>query len=103
MADATGTFCGVEGGGTNTIVVILNGAGKVLARHAGAGCNGWLLGVPRAAEIVVELARKCKSDAGIPLDIPFNSLVRMKDILIVASAHASHSGDIWRAFDASRT
>jgi len=35
-------FGGVEGGGTNTTVIIVNDAGRILSRRDGAGSNGWV-------------------------------------------------------------
>ena len=41
-------FGGVEGGGTNTVVVIVNEAGKIVGEARGGGSNGYVRGVAAA-------------------------------------------------------
>lgn len=44
MRDQMNLFCGIEGGGTKTVVEIANGSGEILAQVTGGSSNPWSLG-----------------------------------------------------------
>ena len=67
-------YGGLEGGGTNTRVVILNSHGVVVGSSSGGGSNGWVLGVEPVVVLVAELVQAAKAAAGVPLDVPLVSL-----------------------------
>jgi len=62
-------------GGTNTIAVIVDSAGKVLARQDGPGTNGWLVGPAGVADILISMFHKAKDEAGLARDVPLHSIV----------------------------
>jgi N-acetylglucosamine kinase len=66
-------FGGVEGGGSNTLVVIINENGEIISREHGGGSNGWLLGIDAAATLLISLITKAKQAAGIDEATPLES------------------------------
>ena len=58
-------YAGIEGGATNTVFVILDGAGVVVSRASGEGTNAYLVGVPAVAATVERLAREALASAGV--------------------------------------
>jgi hypothetical protein len=62
-------------GGTNTIAVIVDSVGKVLARQDGPGTNGWLVGPAGVADILIGMFHKAKDEAGLARDVPLHSIV----------------------------
>ncbi len=73
MADRA-CFGGVEGGGTNTIAIILDSDGKILSRVDGPGTNGWLLGPAKVADILIGMFAEAKEKAGVPKGTPLESI-----------------------------
>lgn len=67
-------YGGVEGGATNTTVIIVNSSGLIVAKKEGPGSNGWLLGAGKVADLLIELFHGAKADAGIPLDAPLEAM-----------------------------
>jgi N-acetylglucosamine kinase-like BadF-type ATPase len=59
-------FCGCEGGGTNTVCVVMDANCKVLGRAAGGGSNHYLTGLPAVCALLGELAAAALADAGMP-------------------------------------
>ena len=59
-------FCGVEGGATNTTLLILNERAEILGRAAGGCSNHYLTSLPAVAELLAGLARSALAAAGLP-------------------------------------
>jgi N-acetylglucosamine kinase-like BadF-type ATPase len=59
-------FCGFEGGGTNTVCIVMDANCKVLGRSAGSGSNHYLVGLPAVCALLGELAAAALADAGLP-------------------------------------
>ena len=77
MYMATGTkkyFGGIEGGGSCSNMVLIDGNGKVVGRSEGLGTNHWLIGIEKCAERVNEMVVNAKEMAGISVDAPLASL-----------------------------
>lgn len=58
-------FCGVEGGATNTVLVVLDAAGTIIGRAAGSGSNHYLVGMPAVVELLASLAASALEAAGV--------------------------------------
>lgn len=67
-------YGGIEGGATNTVAVIIDEHGKIVAREDGPGSNGWLIGTARVAEILVGLFSTLKTRLGIAASTPLHSI-----------------------------
>ncbi|XP_045780240.1 serine protease HTRA2, mitochondrial-like [Maniola jurtina] len=72
--ESTRYFGGVEGGGTHSNLVICDELGRVVGRSRGPGTNHWALGIDECAKRVIDMLHAAKEDAGIPLDMPLDSL-----------------------------
>ena len=59
-------FCGVEGGATNTTLLILNERAEILGRASGGCSNHYLTSLPAVAELLAGLARSALAAAGLP-------------------------------------
>ena len=59
-------FCGIEGGGTNTTLVIMDATCRVLARASGGGSNHYLVGLPAVCALLGQLAGEALAAAGLP-------------------------------------
>ncbi|XP_045539882.1 serine protease HTRA2, mitochondrial [Papilio machaon] len=67
-------FGGVEGGATHSNLVICDETGKVVGQAKGPGTNHWALGIEKCASRVIAMLHAAKQDAGIPIDMPLDSL-----------------------------
>uniref|UniRef100_A0A914WEN1 N-acetyl-D-glucosamine kinase n=1 Tax=Plectus sambesii TaxID=2011161 RepID=A0A914WEN1_9BILA len=67
-------FGGIEGGATNSKLVLLDGSGRVLSRTEWTGTNGYLLGLEKAAHEIAQLVNKGKVEAGLSVDVPLTAL-----------------------------
>ncbi|CAH2059715.1 unnamed protein product, partial [Iphiclides podalirius] len=67
-------FGGVEGGATHSNLVICDHTGKVCGQAKGPGTNHWALGIETCALRIIAMLREAKKDAGIPFDVPLDSL-----------------------------
>ena len=67
-------YGGLEGGGTNTVAVLVDAGGRIVARQDGSGSNGWLLGVGKVADLLVALFQAAKRAAGVPETQPLEAL-----------------------------
>jgi len=61
---------GIDGGGTKTAAIIANLNGNILAQHVAGPSNFQMMGVEKAARVVVSLIRECCDSVGcIPKNI----------------------------------
>ncbi|XP_045506470.1 N-acetyl-D-glucosamine kinase [Colias croceus] len=67
-------FGGVEGGATHSNLVICDETGKVVGRSKGLGTNHWNLGIEECANRIIKMVELAKDDAGVPRDVPLDSL-----------------------------
>ncbi|CAK1594252.1 unnamed protein product [Parnassius mnemosyne] len=67
-------FGGVEGGATHSNLVICDQNGEVLGQAKGPGTNHWVLGIEKCAQRIISMLHAAKENAGIPLDVPLDSL-----------------------------
>ncbi|XP_013183248.1 uncharacterized protein LOC106129280 [Amyelois transitella] len=67
-------FGGVEGGATHSNMVICDHTGTVIGTSKGPGTNHWALGMDECVRRLVEMLHAARKDAGIPDDIPLDSL-----------------------------
>ncbi|CAG4961418.1 unnamed protein product [Parnassius apollo] len=67
-------FGGVEGGATHSNLVICDRNGEVLGQAKGPGTNHWALGVEKCAQRIISMLHAAKENAGIPVDVPLDSL-----------------------------
>ncbi|XP_041985513.1 uncharacterized protein LOC121737846 [Aricia agestis] len=67
-------FGGVEGGATHSNLVICDETGNVVGRARGPGTNHWILGIEGCADRIIAMLREAKEDAGLPGDVPLDSL-----------------------------
>ncbi|ERL95083.1 N-acetyl-D-glucosamine kinase [Dendroctonus ponderosae] len=65
---------GIEGGASNSTVVLLNPQGQVVATAKGAGTNHYLIGMEECRTRIAELVNRAKQQAGIALDSPIAAL-----------------------------
>ncbi|MCX6138463.1 MAG: hypothetical protein NTV54_13325 [Ignavibacteriales bacterium] len=54
---------GMDGGGTKTAAVLIDKDGSTLAEHVAGPSNFQIIGVEKAAKVIVELVRECCSSA----------------------------------------
>jgi N-acetylglucosamine kinase-like BadF-type ATPase len=54
-------YIGMDGGGTKTAAVIISAEGNILAEHVSGPSNFQIIGVEKAAKIILELVRECCS------------------------------------------
>lgn len=59
---------GIDGGGTKTSVVLADRSGKILAEETGGPSNFQIIGVEKAAEVILTLIGRCCSKAGCSPD-----------------------------------
>lgn len=65
---------GIEGGASNSTVVLLNPQGQVVGTAKGAGTNHYLIGMRECRTRIAELVNRAKEQAGISLDTPIAAL-----------------------------
>lgn len=56
----------VDGGGSKTDVVLIDTAGRLIARAQGPGSQPQLIGVPQALAVLDDLVDRIRVDAGVP-------------------------------------
>ena len=56
-------YIGMDGGGTKTAAVIINAEGNIIGEHVSGPSNFQIIGVEKAAKIILELVRECCSSA----------------------------------------
>ncbi|KAG5671397.1 hypothetical protein PVAND_001595 [Polypedilum vanderplanki] len=59
-------FAGVEGGATQSVLIISNGAGEILGKAHGESSNHWMIGIPEVAKRINAMACEAKANAKIP-------------------------------------
>ncbi|XP_076461087.1 N-acetyl-D-glucosamine kinase-like isoform X2 [Babylonia areolata] len=67
-------YGGIEGGGTQSKMVIVRSDGQILAFVDGPSTNKWLIGVEETIKRINEMAKEAKTKAKIPEDTPFKGL-----------------------------
>ncbi|CAG9808030.1 unnamed protein product [Chironomus riparius] len=67
-------FAGVEGGATQSTLLISNADGKIVARARGDSCNIWLDGISEVAKRIAVMADQAKLEANIPIIIKFKCI-----------------------------
>eukprot|EP00743_Colponemidia_sp_Colp-15_P003735 GILK01004030.1.p1 GENE.GILK01004030.1~~GILK01004030.1.p1 ORF type:complete len:446 (-),score=71.76 GILK01004030.1:634-1914(-) len=65
---------GLEGGGTNTVLVLLSPEGMVLTKKYGGSSNQWLIGLDQTVSTILELVREAKAEIKMAQDEPLVSL-----------------------------
>lgn len=65
----------IHRGATHSNLVICDETGKVVGQAKGPGTNHWALGIEKCAARVIAMLHAAKQDAGLPLDMPLDSLV----------------------------
>ncbi|EZA51376.1 N-acetyl-D-glucosamine kinase [Ooceraea biroi] len=63
---------GVEGGGTHSTLVILDGKGALLTEVKGPHTNHWAIGIDETAARLSAMIEKGKQDLGIPESVPLD-------------------------------
>lgn len=74
MVNADLIFGGIEGGGTHSWVVLVNGSGHKIAELEGPSTNKWLLGEAECLKRVWQLVQDAKKQAGVPSDTVLEAL-----------------------------
>ncbi|KAK2155129.1 hypothetical protein LSH36_248g03060 [Paralvinella palmiformis] len=67
-------FGGIEGGATQTTMVLLDGGGKLLSETVGPCTNHWLVGMDECLKRLSDLMLDCKQKAGITTIQPITSV-----------------------------
>lgn len=67
-------FVGIEGGGTTTTALIVRSTGEVVGRASGLGSNGYLIGVAKVGEVIIDLIRSACLDAKISESTHFKAI-----------------------------
>lgn len=65
---------GIEGGGTNTVAILLDGRGREVSRANGEGSNPYLVGIDGSIERIHSLLTDAKRVAGLDHEAPVASL-----------------------------
>ena len=61
---------GLDGGGTKTEAILADPSGSILSKKTGGPSNFQILGVEKAAAVILDLVRECSAEAGCePKDI----------------------------------
>lgn len=74
MVNADLIFGGIEGGGTHSWVVLVDGSGHKIAELEGPSTNKWLLGQTECLQRVYQLVQDAKKQAGVPSDTVLEAL-----------------------------
>lgn len=67
-------FCGVEGGVTQSTVVLCNGTGAVLSTTKGPGTNFLLIGMEEVQARILVMTQEAMKKANIPLETPIKCI-----------------------------
>ncbi|BFY97925.1 hypothetical protein BsWGS_00965 [Bradybaena similaris] len=74
MSPSSHVYGGVEGGASNTKLVIVNADGKIVGRSEGEGTNQYLIGVDECMKRVHHLVQTGLHNAGLPEDTVLEGL-----------------------------
>ncbi|XP_050718789.1 N-acetyl-D-glucosamine kinase-like [Eriocheir sinensis] len=74
MVNSDLIFGGIEGGGTHSWVVLLDGCGRKIAELEGPSTNKWMLGLTECLKRVWQLVQDAKKQAGVPPDTVLEAL-----------------------------
>ncbi|XP_022096532.1 N-acetyl-D-glucosamine kinase-like [Acanthaster planci] len=74
MGDMDAVYGGIEGGATHSKMVLMKGDGSILAWSDGPSTNHWLIGVDQCLVNINEMAVKAKTEAGLDINKPLQSL-----------------------------
>lgn len=83
-------FLGIDGGGTKTAYLLVDGTGKCLAEEKTAGCSYKEIGISETAELLKKGVLRCIEDAGleeadlttIAVGLPCFGELKAEDILV---------------------
>lgn len=87
---------GVDGGGTKTELILIDPAGAVIARHAGAGCNPSLLGPDGARAQLRELLQQLLAQSKIVPSLQGDNQPNPKSKIFATHLYMAGAPAFWR-------
>lgn len=73
--NSTDLVAGIEGGGTRSEIVLLDGSnGHIISRAQGEGTNHWLVGIEEVVTRIGALVKAAKEAASVPDETPLRAL-----------------------------
>lgn len=74
MSDDAVMFAGLEGGASNTVLVILGADGTEKGRSTGPGSNAWLKSIEDVADMIINMKNEALTAGGLPADTKLVSM-----------------------------